>query len=67
MSARLARRVSYSVRLLKIKPRSVVRVAPQTEQTFRAISDPANARLFTAEAALAALANVEIQANRARN
>lgn len=60
VTARSPRRVGYSVRVLKPKPRSVVRLAPETERTFRAISDLANAHLFTAEAALAALANVTV-------
>jgi len=60
VTTRSTRRVGYSVRLLKPKSRSVVRLAPETERTFRAISDPANAHLFTAEAALAALAHVTV-------
>lgn len=53
-------RLGYAVRVLKAKQRSVVRLAPETEQTFRAISDPANAHLFTADAAHAAFADVDI-------
>jgi hypothetical protein len=52
--------VNYSVRLLKAKPKGVVRVSPATEEAFRKISDPGNAHLFTAEAALEAFADVQV-------
>ncbi|WP_304305868.1 hypothetical protein [Pseudacidovorax intermedius] len=55
-----AGRVGYSVRVLKAKPRSVVRLSAASESTFRKISDPANAHLFTAEAALAAFADIDV-------
>lgn len=55
-----AGRQGYSVRLLKAKPRSVVRLSAASERTFRKVSDPANAHLFTAEAALAAFVDIEV-------
>jgi hypothetical protein len=50
----------YSVRVLKIKPKAVVRLSTGSEHTFRKISDPANAHLFSAEAALEAFADVQV-------
>jgi len=51
----------YSVRPLKIKPpRPALAISPEDKALFSAISDPANARLFSAEAASAAFAGVEI-------
>jgi hypothetical protein len=55
-----APRVSYAVRVLKARPRSVVRLSPETVETFKAISHPANAHLFTVDSALQAFAHVEI-------
>jgi hypothetical protein len=55
-----AARASYSVRVLKKQPQAVVRISEQTVSTFRKISDPANARLFTAAAALQAFADIEV-------
>ena len=52
--------MGYSVRVLKAKPKSVVRLSTGSERTFRRISDPANAHLFSAEAALKAFAEVQI-------
>ncbi|MDP9919041.1 hypothetical protein J2W24_004710 [Variovorax boronicumulans] len=54
-----AARQGYSVRVLKRPPQAVVRVSEQTAKTFRKISDPANASLFTAEAALKAFAHIK--------
>jgi hypothetical protein len=55
-----AGRLSFGVRLLKTKPRAIVRLSSETQSTFAQISDPANARLFTAEAALAALDDLDV-------
>lgn len=52
--------MGYSVRVLKVKPKTVVRLSAGAECTFRKISDPANAHLFSAEAALQAFADVQI-------
>lgn len=51
-----AGRVSYSVRPLKKRPQSVVRLSSETERTFNAISDPQNAHRFSADAAFEAFA-----------
>ena len=48
------------MRVLKKQPQAVVRISEQTVSTFRKISDPANARLFTAAAALEAFADIEV-------
>lgn len=54
-----APRAGYAVRVLKAKPRAVVRISEQTAATFSAISDPANANRFSVDAALAAFADVD--------
>ncbi len=50
----------YSVRVLKSRPKDVVRIGTESARTFRKISDPANAHLFSAEAALEAFSDVKI-------
>lgn len=50
----------YAVRpLMKVK-REEPQLSEETRSTFEAISDPANAHLFTVAAALKALAHVKI-------
>jgi hypothetical protein len=51
--------MGYSVRVLKAKPKAVVRLSAGSERTFRKISEATNAHLFTAEAALQAFADVQ--------
>ncbi len=53
-----ARAGGYSVRPLKGRRSPVVRLSEATERTFRAISDPKNAHLFSKEAAFAAFAHL---------
>ncbi|MBJ2155291.1 hypothetical protein [Variovorax sp. IB41] len=54
-----AARLGYSVRVLKRPPQAVVRISEQTASTFRKISDPKNASLFTVEAAFKAFGHIK--------
>ena len=56
----VTRRLGYAVRPLKIKPpRPAPAISPEDKALFSAISDPANARLFSAEALDEALGDVQ--------
>ncbi len=59
ISAATAKSVGGQVRILKGRATAVKpKISEKTRRTFRAISDPDNAHLFTLDAALAAFSHV---------